>query len=253
MRYLSIVFISLVYSLSSGCKVNNDHKVADHISAQEDTIIVSDTISKEQVQEVSETILRFKEYGLVNVLDLSPDILVELKYATTDNFTGEIAYTDFTEAWLMEDVAERLARVQDYLSDIRPGYKLLIYDAARPLSVQQKLFDSVKGTPKARYVANPKNTGLHNYGAAVDLTIVDSLNIPLDMGTPFDHLGREAHTDTEQQLMAEGVLNRQQIKNRQLLREVMHKEGFRVLKREWWHFNACTLTQAKQKYKLLDF
>lgn len=251
-RYLPLLFI-ISLLLTGGCGKGTSNTIKETGTAIEDTTIVEPIpVTIEEIPE-SETITRLREYGLVNVKDYSPEIRVELKYATSDNFTGQIAYTDFTEAWLMEDIAERLARAQDYLSSIRPGYRLLIYDAARPLSVQRKLFDSVKGTPKANYVANPRNTGLHNYGAAVDLTIVDSLDIPLDMGTNFDHLGREAHTDIEKQLLAEGILTKRQIQNRQLLRDVMQIEGFRVLRREWWHFNGCTLTEAKKRYRLLDF
>jgi D-alanyl-D-alanine dipeptidase len=94
---------------------------------------------------------------------------------------------------------------------------------------------------------------LHNYGAAVDVTLADSLGQPLDMGTPFDHFGRAAGTRDEQALIEQGLLNRQQVQNRRLLQQVMRHAGFRSISGEWWHFNACSLQEAKRRYTLMDF
>lgn len=217
-----------------------------------DAVVIADTLPP-PTEEPSETERKLQALGLINIHELSPDILVELKYATTDNFTGDTVYTDFNDAYLVKDVAERLSRVQSKLSETFPGYKLLIYDAARPLSAQKKLFDKVRGTANSKYVASPSHTGLHNYGVAVDLTIADSLNRPLDMGTGFDYFGIEAHTANEAQLIAAGKLTKKQVDNRLLLRKLMSEEGFRVLPHEWWHFNGYTLRDAKAKFKLLDF
>lgn len=217
-----------------------------------DTVIITDTLPLPP-PEPSETELRLQAFGLINIHELSPEILVDLKYATADNFTKDTVYTDLTNAYLVTDVAERLSRVQNKLSETFSGYKLLIYDAARPLSAQRKLFDKVRGTANSKYVASPSHTGLHNYGVAVDLTIADSLNRPIDMGTGFDHFGIEAHTTNEAQLVAAGKLTQKQVDNRLLLRKLMREEGFRVLPHEWWHFNGYTLRDAKAEFKLLDF
>lgn len=240
--------------LLTGCshKKSAETSSADSLIAYNQTIIQADTLPP-LPPKPSATELQFQSLGLVNIHELSPRILVELKYATADNFTKDTVYTDFKDAYLIKDVAERLTRVQQKLNKTFPGYKLLIYDAARPLSAQKKLFDKVRGTANSKYVASPSHTGLHNYGVAVDLTIADSLSNPIDMGTGFDHFGIEAHTTNEAQLIEAGKLTKEQVKNRQLLRRLMHEEGFRVLPHEWWHFNGYTLRDAKAKYKLLDF
>jgi D-alanyl-D-alanine dipeptidase len=127
--------------------------------------------------------------SLVNIHDMDSTILVDLKYATTDNFTGTILYEDIDGACLQADVARMLTEAHRYLKTLRPGLRLLVYDAARPLSAQRAMWEYVKDTKYRRYVADPDRLSLHNFGAAVDLTIADSLGMPLDMGTPFDHFG----------------------------------------------------------------
>lgn len=251
------ILLLALFSLLISCGDNRSKKNESASGTETNVVFLeqersADEKPAERIAD-SHTIARFKEYGLVNIKDYSTDILVDLKYATTDNFTGVVAYEDFTEAWMIKDVAIRLARVQVYLSELYPGYRLLVYDAARPISVQQKFFDIVKGTSQEQYVSNPRNTGLHNYGVAIDLTIVDTEGIPLDMGCGFDYFGKAAHTNIETQLLAEGLLTQAHIDNRKLLRKVMEKEHFRVLPNEWWHFNACTLKEAKAKYPLLNF
>jgi D-alanyl-D-alanine dipeptidase len=87
---------------------------------------------------------------------------------------------------------------------------------------------------------------------AVDVTIADSLQIPLDMGTPFDHFGKEAGILYEDSLLAMGLLTQQQITNRRLLRSIMRQAGFYAIEGEWWHFNACSLSRAKAEYLLIE-
>ena len=118
------------------------------------------------------------------------------------------------------------------------------------MSVQQQMWDVVKGTSKYRYVSNPANGGgLHNYGMAVDLSILDEHGKPLSMGTIVDHLGIEAHIDKEDHLVKTGVITEQERENRQLLRKVMRYAGFRALPSEWWHFNRISRAEAKRNYK----
>ncbi|MDR1122161.1 MAG: M15 family metallopeptidase [Dysgonamonadaceae bacterium] len=195
---------------------------------------------------------RLASLGLVDIQSIDTTILVELKYATTDNFTGKILYNDLKKAYLQPDVANMLAAAQTYLKKEFPHLSLLVYDAARPLSVQQEMYECVKGTLKHRYVAPPEKTGLHNYGAAVDLTVIDiHSGTLLDMGTPFDFFGRKAGISEESALIQEGQLTQQQVNNRKLLRNVMRKAGFQTIRGEWWHFNACSLQRAKEKYELI--
>ena len=130
---------------------------------------------------------------------------------------------------------------------------MVVYDAARPLAVQHEMWNMVKGTEWDYYVANPnKGGGMHNFGAAVDLTLIDGTGKTLDMGTPYDYFGPEANTDKEDELVQKGRITLREWENRLLLRKIMVAAGFRTVKSEWWHFNACTLDEAKQWYRIIN-
>ncbi len=190
--------------------------------------------------------------GLVNVLDTDPSIRYELKYATEDNFLHAQVYEGITGIWLHPDAAAKLIKAQELLKQKYPGYSLIIYDAARPMSVQQKMWDIAIRLNKTNYVSNPANGGgLHNYGMAVDLSIVDENSTTLPMGTPFDYFGEEAHINNEEQLLREGKISRRELDNRLLLRKIMREAGFRTIIYEWWHFNACSREEARQHYTLI--
>ena len=190
--------------------------------------------------------------GLVNVAELDSTIAVRLMYTQADNFTGEVLYDNLSEAYLHPDAAKRLLAAQQNLRRIHPSYSLLIYDAARPMSVQKKMWKVVGGTSKSRYVSNPAHGGgLHNYGLAVDISIQDSLGNPLPMGTQVDHLGSEEHITQELEMVRNGKMSEAERQNRLLLRKVMKEAGFRPLPTEWWHYNYCSREVAKQKYKLI--
>ena len=194
----------------------------------------------------------FQTKNLVNVSAMDNSIRSELKYATADNFTKTILYDTLLNIYLHPLAADKLIKAQKYLKTIHPDYSLLVYDAVRPLSVQKKMYKVVQNTPYAAYVANPTRTGLHNYGMAVDLTICDKDGIALDMGTPFDFFGSAAGINKEAELVQKGVLTNRQVKNRELLRKVMIHAGFKTIRGEWWHFNAVTITEARQSYKVIE-
>jgi D-alanyl-D-alanine dipeptidase len=200
---------------------------------------------------ISHLALLFDSLELIDIQQLEPTILLDLKYATTDNFTGKVIYSDLSQAYFHPVAANKLAKAQQILQEQYPGLSLLIYDAARPQHIQHLLWESVKETPLSRYVAHPEKTGLHNYGMAVDLTIADNIQIPLDMGTPFDYFGKIAGIKHEDSLLMTGLLTQEQINNRRLLRNVMRQAGFYAIEGEWWHFNACSLSEAKDKYVLI--
>ena len=108
-------------------------------------------------------------------------------YTRADNFTGTLLYEDLKEAYLHPDAMKSLKRAQRLLKEQYPGYSLIVYDAARPLSVQQKMWDVVKGTSKYIYVSNPsRGGGLHNYGLAVDISnsTIKELLCPWAPGRP---------------------------------------------------------------------
>lgn len=205
-----------------------------------------DTVRVVLDDQKSTMAIYLESLGLVNVRLLDPSIRVDLKYSTTDNFTKTILYDSLTDAYLHTIAAEKLIKAQKFLTEINPNYSLLIYDAARPMSVQKKMYAVVQNTPYHAYVANPTRTGLHNYGMAVDLTICDDRGIPLDMGTPFDYFGKAAGINQEEELLRQGILLREQIDNRKLLRKVMTEAGFITIRGEWWHFNALSLSESKK-------
>ncbi|MDR1720162.1 MAG: M15 family metallopeptidase [Dysgonamonadaceae bacterium] len=193
------------------------------------------------------------ERGFVDVTTLDTAIRVHLAYATPDNFMGKAVYVGLTKAWLHPDAAGKLAKAQQILRRERPGYALLVYDATRPIPIQRYMYNFVKEKNKTYYVANPdKKGGRHNYGMAVDLTIIDRDGQPLPMGTPFDFLSMEANTDKEDALVKNGKISKEERDNRLLLRRVMRQAGFTTVTSEWWHFNACSAQTAIAKYRLVE-
>ena len=190
--------------------------------------------------------------GFLRIKDLDNSIEVEMMYAKSDNFVGEAMY-DFTEAYLHPKAAKAVVKANALLAKYHPGWRICIYDATRPMSVQQKMWDKVKGTPQQNYVSNPKNGGgLHNYGLAVDVSIVDEKGDSIDMGTKVDALTSTSHIDKEEELVAQGKITQEAMENRRLLRKVMQEAGFKPLRTEWWHFNYTTRADAKKNYKVVE-
>ncbi|RMG82770.1 MAG: peptidase M15 [Bacteroidetes bacterium] len=197
---------------------------------------------------------RFINFGLINIHELDEDIVVELKYSTTDNFLHTDLYGNLTEAYLQPDVAEKLVLAQALLQSKFPYYTLVILDAARPVEVQQKMWEFMSDYPvqeRTKYVSNPKNGSLHNFGAAVDVTIKDLNGGYLDMGTPYDYFGELAYPRLEKHFLETGELTPEQYQNRLLLRNVMQAAGFSGISTEWWHFNSCSREEAKLKYRII--
>ena len=195
-----------------------------------------------------------RAYGMVEVTSLAPHIRVQLKYATRDNFIGANMYGTLRKAYLHPNLARALARAQKSLEREKPGYAFLIYDAARPQSVQRRMYQAVAGTPKKIYVAAPERGGRHNFGVAVDLTIVDAAGKPLDMGSPFDHFGGEAHLGDEGARVKEGIFAPEVPANRALMQRLLGAEGLRPYDKEWWHYQErMSMPEVRKQYRLLDF
>jgi len=205
-------------------------------------------VSKNDTSKLSKTAQAMAAQGYVNILDVEPTIKVSLMYTRADNFTGRVLYTDLKEAFLHPDAAKALQKAQQELQRLHPGYSLKVYDAARPMSIQQKMWNAVKGTSKNIYVSNPANGGgLHNYGFAVDLTICDENGDSIPMGTKIDYMGKLAHPEYESTFLQQGKITKQAVENRELLRKAMAAGGFKVLRTEWWHFNLKTRAQVKSE------
>ena len=204
-------------------------------------------------QKLSKTAQSMERQGMVNIHSLDPSIKVSLMYGRADNFCGKVLYKDLREGYLHPLAAKALAKAQQRLKEKRPDLSLKVYDAARPMSIQQIMWDEVKNTSKDFYVSNPKNGGgLHNYGLAVDITLCRAeTGDTLDMGTKVDHMSRLSHIDQEPLLVQQGRISREAQKNRQLLREVMEYAGFKPLRTEWWHFNLRSRAEAKKNFKVI--
>ena len=208
-------------------------------------------VSTACLAQQSATAKRMAEQGLVDILSVDSTIQVSLMYARPDNFTGKILYTDLREAYLHPKAAAALARAQQALRKLHPELSLKIYDATRPMSVQQKMWNTVAGTKQQNYVSNPRNGGgMHNYGLAVDITLCKAATgDTLDMGTKVDFLGSYAHIDDEAGLVNRHIISKEAKQNRELLRKVMSEAGFKPLRTEWWHFNLVSRAEAKAHYQ----
>lgn len=218
-------------------------------------LAVSETVaqSPESLPPIEQKMVK---RGLVDIQKVDQSILVVLKYSTTDNFIGRDVYGELTRAYLQPEMAKRLAKASALLKQQKPGYKLLVYDAARPNSAQYDLWNAldqlkIPARSKTQYVADPKIGSNHNFGCAIDLTVADEEGIPLDMGTKFDYFGPLAYPRSEQEMLKKGKLTAKQVENRQLLRKVMTQAGFKVNTTEWWHFDGMSKAQARAKYGMI--
>ncbi len=164
---------------------------------------------------------------LVNVKELIPDIVLDLKYNTVDNFTGQKLYTT-DECLLAHGMVNRLMVVQDSLR--KRGLGLMIFDGYRPRAVQYLMFELY---PDPTFVADPATGSSHNRGGAVDLTLVSrATGEPLVMPTPFDYFGPEAGHGWTIGLTAEQVANREL-----LLAMMQNVGGLTMYSAEWWHYS----------------
>lgn len=215
--------------------------------------LLADSLLRNEIPADTETEKRMRAMGMVDIQEVDASIRVHLVYATPDNFVGKTLYRDIHKAFMQPETARRLTIAQQRLKALRPDLGLMVYDAARPMSVQQEMWNQVRGTDKRIFVSNPKNGGgLHNYGAAVDLTIADSSGQPLSMGSDFDYFGDEARPDREEAMLRQGRISESDLTNRRLLRRVMTGAGFKVLPTEWWHFNLMSRPEAREKLQVID-
>ncbi len=177
------------------------------------------------------------DYDTTQWTDLAkaaPDIILDLKYASKDNFVKTKMY-ECGRCFLRPPVARAIIKVQKTLKARNLGLKM--FDCYRPRPVQWKLWEKL---PDPRYVADPRKGSMHNRGAAVDLGLTDQNGKELDMGTPFDFFGERAYQTYTN--LPDSILQR-----RQLLRETMAANGFRSIRTEWWHYNF-----SGQRFELSD-
>jgi zinc D-Ala-D-Ala dipeptidase len=173
---------------------------------------------------------------LVELITINARITLDVRYATTNNFTGKVVYPS-ARCFLQEPAALALADVQVELE--RQGLGLKVFDGYRPLSVQ-KIFWNI--CPDTRYVANPAKGSKHNRGTAVDLTLVDiKTGQELIMPSGYDDFTEKAHRNY-------ATMSSEARKNCKLLEDIMTKYGFVPMATEWWHFDWNDWKQ----YPILD-
>lgn len=209
--------------------------------------------SAQTAQQYSAIERQMQQMGLVDVRTVDTLLEAQLVYATPHNFMSRKLYDSINHAFLASDVAQKLKTAHELLRKERLDLHLVVYDAARPISVQRDMWKVVEGTDMEDYVSNPaKGRGMHNYAAAVDVTLVDCTGHPLPMGSEYDFFGAEARVDLEQELLAKGRITQREYENRQLLRRVMTQAGFLTITSEWWHFNAVEPESVSEKYKVIE-
>ena len=176
--------------------------------------------------------------NLVDITTVNSHIILDIRYATDNNFLSEAVYPA-PRCFVLRAVAGKLDSIQKELEN--SGYGLKIFDGYRPYSVTQKMWEIL---PDERYVANPAKGSRHNRGAAVDLTLVDSSGNELAMPTEFDDFSEKAGHDYQD--LPQYIKD-----NRTILRNIMEKYGFVAYINEWWHYDiadyqrGCT-TQQQQ-------
>ncbi len=175
---------------------------------------------------------------MISLQKIIPDIVLDLRYATTNNFMKRIMYKEIpTYTFLRLPAAKALINVQHELHKM--GYGLKIFDAYRPYFVTEKFWELVHDD---RYVADPKKGSGHNRGIAVDLTIINlATKQELKMPTGFDNFTDSAHHDFIN-------LSEEVLMNRKLLKQMMEKFGFIAFATEWWHYSLPN----PEKYDVLD-
>lgn len=199
-------------------KTENQDGISENKNTQFDELTV-DNEPETKVSTIEEkNAVQFQELTIEDGFD------IDLRYATKNNFTKQKIY-DCARCYLRPEVAENLLKAKEELQQ-KFGYSIKLFDCFRPRPYQQKLWDIV---PDADYVTPPSKGSMHSKGLAVDLTLIDKNGDELDMGTPFDFFGKEAHYDYPHT----DAIKR----NRWILKSTLEKFGFGGIRTEWWHFS----------------
>jgi D-alanyl-D-alanine dipeptidase len=255
-QFISIIFFSCFLLSACGAQ-SQEESFSNNNTSIENIDSFNLTNTEKQIEHLVDTprVVVIEKDTLVIVNQFNKQIQWELKYATADNFMKRVLYDTLSCVYVQQVVAQRLAKCQSYLNRLKPGYFLLVYDGVRPLSVQWEMWNALDTIPVAergRFVSNPANGSVHNYGAAVDITICDATGKPLDMGAGYDDIRKIAYPSLEAEFLKLGELSVTQVENRQLLRKVMASQGFLNIPSEWWHFNAYTRPVAKEKFRIVE-
>ncbi|MDY0278405.1 MAG: M15 family metallopeptidase [Acholeplasma sp.] len=164
--------------------------------------------------------------NLVDVEAATDEFIIEMRYATEDNFVGKKVYP-LDVCIMQKDTLEKLMKSNKEFLEI--GLRIKIWDAYRPISIQKIFFDLV---PNESFVANPykDQCSVHNSGFAVDLTLVDMDGKEIEMPTSFDDFSEKASRNSTK-------MSVEAVKNLSILTQILTKNGFKTIDSEWWHYN----------------
>lgn len=253
-RSCNLLFTLLIFLIGCAEDPTNGGKEPEKTEISSTDSVRVDTSQKvEQEPPISEREAMFLQKGLIDVQEVIPEVLVDLKYSSDDNFMGFDLYGDLHRCYLQPDVAQMLKKAHESLVKQDSTLTFLIYDGVRPRSIQQMMWDSLDMPfeRKIRFVSNPQFGSLHNFGAAVDITLARDSEA-LDMGAGYDDTSLVAWPIHEQQMLEAGLLDQQQLTNRYVLRRAMSAGGFFNIQSEWWHFNACYREEAQRRYEIIE-
>jgi zinc D-Ala-D-Ala dipeptidase len=253
MNFFKVCF-PIALSLFVACGQNDEKPPRPLIKHR--VFVIRDTMKAKPKPDADTSYLEsiFRNNQLVDVQDLDSSIRVKLKYADTSNFLKKDFYDGLRKAYFPCDMALKVCNAQYFLKKFNSNYSLLVLDATRPLHVQQMMWDSLDmpADKKFNYLATPYSNSLHNYGCALDATIIDlTTGKELDMGSEFDHFGKLSEPVYEWQFLKSGELSKEAFENRKLLRAVMKLANLNSINSEWWHFNCCTKEYAAANFTLI--
>ena len=244
MKYSVFAFILLFSLMLTGCSYPTPTEPSNIIPSptsvkSEPTTAAPDTEPEQETQEYATKPQEKPEpldTDFVKVIDYIPDIAIDLRYATCNNFTGQTVY-DFQEPWLRYGTVKKLIKVQARLA--KHGFRLKIWDAFRPTAAQFRLWEIC---PDSTYVANPySGFSSHSRGNTVDITIIDQYGNEVEMPTGFDDFSKKADRDFSD-CTAESA------KNAAYLEEIMIECGFSGYYGEWWHYTDTTSYPVEQNF-----
>lgn len=174
-----------------------------------------------------------KDQDYANLAEIDPTIIVDLRYATTNNFTHQVIY-DFKQAIARIDTAKKLREANQALR--KQGYRIKVWDAYRPVYAQEKLFEV---WPDPTWVAKPNPNFSHQKGVTFDVTLTDMACNELEMPTAFDDFTAAAKRDAPRNTVAD--------KHYRILTEAMEAAGFVGYENEWWDFRDADMAEFGPK------
>ena len=248
--YRVILPILLVCAVLSGCVFQPLHhnNTGQTIPSYENTTqetpgpsttesVSETTVEPETVPVTQPSVAEPADSEFVLIREYIPDIVVDLKYATEDNFTGQVIYS-FTEPYARYGTVKKLQTAQAMLAPL--GYGLKVWDAFRPVSAQYKLWEVC---PDPTYVANPNNGfSSHSRGNTVDITIIRLEDgSELTMPTGFDDFSAMANRDYSD-------CSQEARENAVLLEAILTACGFKGYYGEWWHYTDETGYEVEQSF-----